>query len=105
MELYITDGTASSYPNRNFRGVTHEDLLPSQIFVLSIVKEPPPDEQPLYREGLYMKMNNIRAKEYRGELELTWSEAVTQDQLDQGWNRRRVTGIAASDPQAKLIEE
>jgi hypothetical protein len=104
MEVYITDGTSNPVPTRNFHGVSHPDLQFSQIFCLAIKDKLHPAEQEMFQEGNYVRLNNMRAKEYKGEIELIWSEGLTQEQAEGGWNRRRATKIAPGDESALAIE-
>ena len=103
MEVYITDGTTSSERLRNFHNF--QDKVPyNAIFCLSIHEKPPDNELELFKKGNILKMGNVRAKLYKEDLELTWSEKLTQEQVEMGWRtRRRCELIPNEDERARVI--
>ena len=103
LELYITDGTVSPSTTRNFHNVDI-GIPASAIFSLAIKNTPPTTERDVFQVDNIITMNNIRAKAYQGDLELIWSELVTEEQKAQGWNRRRCHTLQAGDEIAKVIE-
>jgi hypothetical protein len=103
LELYISDGTISPQPTRNFHNVDLS-IPPSAVFSLAIKDLPPMSERHIFEVGNFVKTRNVRAKVYQGGLELIWSELVTSDQLQQGWNRRRGQLVGKEDERAKVIE-
>ncbi|WVQ97535.1 hypothetical protein IAU59_004649 [Kwoniella sp. CBS 9459] len=105
LEVYVTDGTVSSSSLRNFHNVTYPSIPPRAIFCLAIFDEPPESERPLLEHGNILRMHNVRCKDFNGELELSWSEKVTGEQLDRGWSvRRKLCLVEKNDERAKMIE-
>ncbi|WWC58937.1 uncharacterized protein I303_101482 [Kwoniella dejecticola CBS 10117] len=105
LELYITDGTISTnYEPRNFHNIEISGVPRSAIFSLAVHDAPPTNELPYFGVGNVLKLNNVRSKLYKGEMELSWSELPTSDQARQGWTRRRMNPIREEDERAKLIE-
>ncbi|ORY23800.1 hypothetical protein BCR39DRAFT_342435 [Naematelia encephala] len=103
LELFVSDGTITSQFPRNFHNI--DVGIPAQsLFCLAIHKKPPASEEPIFQTGNVVKMPNVRVKEYQGGIELIWSEQVTMDQAQAGWNRRRATQVSPSDERAKVIE-
>jgi len=103
LELYISDGTVSPHSTRNYHNID-VSIPPSAVFPLAIKDLPPMSERQNFAVGNYMMIRNVRCKMYQGALELIWSELVTTEQYEKGWNRRRCQGIGKEDERAKLIE-
>lgn len=104
MELYVTDGTTSTYQLKNFRNVTG-DLPPSAVYVLAIQNTPPRQDQPAFQVGNVLRLNNVRAKEYRGELETIWAEMITEEQDRMGYKAKRPIVLSKDASEAKEIEQ
>ena len=103
-ELYVTDGSVSPLPLRNFHGVTHPSIPTGAIYCISIKDEPPAHELPAYEVGNIIRLGNIRAKVYRDELEFIWANLVTEDQASQGWKRRRPSVLPEEDERSLEVE-
>ncbi|WVF70377.1 hypothetical protein IAT40_005167 [Kwoniella sp. CBS 6097] len=106
LELYVTDGTVSNTTPRNFHNVQYPSIPPRAILCLAIFDAPPESERPLLEHGNILSMENVRCKDFNGQLELGWSEKVTEKQLDQGWRARRTLCLVEkNDERAKIIEK
>jgi hypothetical protein len=103
LELYITDGTLSSSLLRNFHNVD-AGIPPSAVHSLAIMNPPSRDDLPKFQPGHYLRLSNLRAKEYRGELELAWAEMTTVQQHEAGWREKRANVVFKDDELAKTIE-
>ena len=103
LELYVSDGTVSPHPTRNYHNVDLS-LPPNAVFSLAIKDLPPVSERRIFETGGYVKMSNVRAKCYQGGLELIWSELVTGEQHEKGWNRRRCAEVGKGDEMAEVVE-
>ena len=102
-ELYVADGTLSTYQLRNFHRVP-TDVPDRGLFSLAIKDKPDAEVANILTVGNVLFMANIRAKHYRGELELMWSEHATLEQEQAGWTkRRRCMLLDKDDERAKLI--
>jgi hypothetical protein len=104
-ELYVTDGSVSPMPLRNFHNVSHKDIPTNAIYCISIKGEPPADELACYEIGNTITLGNIRAKCWKGELEFIWANLVTEDQASQGWRKRRPKVLPKEDPRSLAIEK
>ncbi|WVR04232.1 hypothetical protein IAU60_001232 [Kwoniella sp. DSM 27419] len=104
LELYVTDGTRTSYSNRNFHGVSFPDLPGDALFTLAIHDPPTEAEQPLYQFGHVLRISNVRAKLWKGELELAWSEKPTTDQHAMGWRKKRCQLVPPDSDAARVID-
>ena len=104
-ELYVTDGSVSPKPLRNFHNVSHKDIPTNAIYCISIKGEPPADELACYEVGNTITLGNIRAKSFKGELEFIWANLVTEDQASQGWRKRRPKVLPKEDPRYAAIEK
>lgn len=104
MELYVTDGTTSTYQLKNFHNVTG-DLPTSAVYVLAIQNTPPRQDQPAFQVGNVLRLNNVRAKEYRGEMETIWAEMITEEQDRMGYKAKRPIVLSKDAPEAKEIEQ
>ena len=104
-ELYVTDGSVSPKPLRNYHNVSHKDIPTSAIYCISIKGEPPADELACYETGNVITLGNIRAKTFKNELEFIWANLVTAGQADQGWRGRRPKLLPKEDPRSLAIEE
>jgi hypothetical protein len=104
-ELYVTDGTISTSQPRNFHGVSAKGIHDRAIFCVSIQREPAQSELPMFQVGKYIHLKNVRAKFYKQELEMIWSELCLEDQAARGWNNRKASSVPSDDPQAKAIEQ
>lgn len=102
-ELYVVDGTLSNLPLRNFHNVEYPRVGRQGVYCIGI-QRCPPDEEHIYRVGNYVLLRNVRSKMYRDELELIWSELVTQQQDDAGWKSRKAVLIPPQDERALEIE-
>ncbi|EIW68525.1 hypothetical protein TREMEDRAFT_62986 [Tremella mesenterica DSM 1558] len=102
-ELYVSDGTISSIAIRNFHNI-YGDLPPSAVHSVAIKSRPPPEVENMFVHGNVLKMANIRAKTFRGEMELIWSEHVTIEQAREGWKARRCNILGGDDERVKVIE-
>lgn len=71
---------------------------------MAIYDKPSVDEIGIYESGNVLVLRNVRPKVYKGELELSWSELVTDFQAKEGWNRRRVGRVGKDEERAKEIE-
>ena len=103
LELYISDGTTSTQPTRNYHNIDIS-IPPKALFSLAIKDLPPIPERHIFEVGRFVRMSNVRCKMYQGGLEMIWSELVTGEQYEKGWNRRRCRGIEKEDERAKAIE-
>ena len=103
-ELYVSDGTISSEPTRNFHNVD-VSLPHSAVFCLAIKDQPPDDIAALLVRGNVIKVPNVRAKSYRGELELMWSEKVTVEQKMGGWKDKFISLVPKNDNRVRIINE
>jgi hypothetical protein len=103
-ELYVTDGTAHQRETHNFHNV-NIGIPPSAIFCLAIFDQQPPDVDKVLNDGNYAKFPNVRVLQNRknGLLELRWSDGVTSEQRQMGWNAKRCEGIMPSDHRATEI--
>lgn len=98
-EIYVTDGTCASVPTRNYHGVSLDNVPARAIACLAVH-----DASTSFTAGTFAAVPNIRAKAYRGELELEWNALMTVDQDAAGWTERRVVHVDASDERAQAIE-
>jgi hypothetical protein len=104
-ELYVTDGSFATQPIRNFHNVTVEDVPDNAIFCVSIEAEPGQDDLPKFQVGRYLHLPNVRAKLYKEELEMIWSERLLEDQHSQGWRDRKVKEVEKTDSSAIAIDQ
>lgn len=104
-ELYVADGSVASQPLRNFHGVRCPGISDNAIFCLSIERQPEQDQLPMFEVGNYLFLRNVRAKMYKGELEMIWSERVLPDQQSKGWEDGKPRLISPDDARAIAIEQ
>jgi hypothetical protein len=104
-ELYVTDGTVSPLSLRNYHNISHGHIPRSAIYCVSIQNEPPPEELQCYEAGNVLRLTNLRAKEYRGELEITWSDLMTEVQANQNFKRRKPLLLPKEDERSIEIEK
>lgn len=100
--MYVADGTVNSEKTRNFHGVDPR-LPPSATFCLTVFKEE--GFKDTFTEGTIIRIPNVRCQFRDCELELKWSNRVTQKQSDDGWKEKEFSILDPSDPQAKEIEK
>lgn len=55
--------------------------------------------------GYVLTMRNVRCSEYQGQLELKWSELVTEEQRAEKWGRRGMKRVERDDPRVKVINQ
>ncbi len=104
MELYVTDGTTSTHRLRNFHDVTG-DMPPQAVYVVAIQNAPPRQDLPAFQAGNILRLNNVRVKEYSGELETIWAEMITEDQDRMGYKAKRPIVLSRDAPEARQIEQ
>lgn len=101
-EVYVSDGTVNPQPTRNFHQVDAH-LHPNAIMTLNVWGDIRDHTKQLLKAGAILHFPNVRAKEFNG-LELKWSDKMTQEQVDRGWQDRTITEISVDDPRAIEIE-
>lgn len=101
----MVDGTTSRYPQRNFHNVEHPNLPMSAIYKIDIKHPPELAEQGIYQVGNVVMLRNVRAKEYKGAMEMIWAEKVTAEQAATGWNIKKPVHISPTDERALQIEQ
>lgn len=104
-ELYVTDGSLSHIPLRNYHGVTHQHVPQNAIYCLNIPDEPPANELAYYEVGNILKLGNVRGKIYQGDLQFIWSNRTTAGQEAAGWRHRRPYLLFKEDPKSLAIEK
>ena len=103
-ELYVVDGTVSSLPQRNFHGVDHPNVPINGVFRIEIKYPSSPTDEETFKAGNVVLLPNVRAKNYKGEMELIWSERLTDEQEARGWKVKSATLIQPEDERALAIE-
>ena len=115
-QLYVTDGTRSAAPHswRNWHGIDRQANAPGDgfgrplpkdaIYCLTIMSAPPRDEQELLQPGNVLSVRNVRGDAWGGELEMVWSEMMTEEQAVMGWKRRKLRVLSREDERVKAIE-
>lgn len=103
-EMYVVDGTVSPLPQRNFHNVSHPHLPMSGVYKIDIKHQPSPSDEAMFTAGSVLLLPNVRAKDYRGEMEIIWSEKVTDEQEAKGWRTKRACLIPPEDERALAIE-
>ena len=102
-ELYVSDGTVHPATTRNYHDITIDPgFPPSALFCLAI-QDPDEESEEVFRKGNVIRVPNVRAKVYNGDLELAWSNLVLADQMDQGWTSKRCTVINPDDHRVMVI--
>jgi hypothetical protein len=104
-EIYATDGSVSSSTPRNFHNIAYADTPSNAIFCINIPDKPLDNEEHFYKAGNIIRLGNLRTKTYKGELEITWSNRVTEAQSSQRFRDKRPRLLAQDDPESIMIEE
>lgn len=100
----MVDGTVSRLPLRNFHNIDHPHVPMSGVFKIDIMHSPSQDDVGTFQPGKVVMLRNVRSKEYKGELEMIWSERLTDEQEARGWNYKRPRLISSGDERAVAIE-
>lgn len=103
-ELYATDGSVSPHTPRNFHNVSYDDLPSNAIFCISIPDKPFPHEEEYFKAGNIMRLENLRRKMYKGELEISWSNLMTEEQAHRSFKDKRPILLAKDDPRSVELE-
>lgn len=103
-ELYVTDGTVSPHLTRNFRNVDI-GIPQGGVMCLNVFDNVNPQSETLFQTGAVLHFPNILAKPYDRELELKWSDMVTDDQARSGYQDKEAFLVKNDDPRAIAIEE
>jgi hypothetical protein len=102
-ELYVSDGTLSPHPTRNYHNID-ASIPPRALFPLAIYQLNGTEQVGWLKAGNTILFRNVRSKIWKEELELAWSELITDDLVKAGWETRKLKLIGKDDDRAKVIE-
>ncbi|KAK4685148.1 protection of telomeres protein 1, partial [Tremellales sp. Uapishka_1] len=103
MELYVTDGTCYATPPRNFHGLDF-GIPATAVYCIAILDVPSAEEKKKFKVGNVIKMYNIRPKMYQGQLDLVWSEKMTEQQARDRWSTRWCRVFTEEDERYREID-
>lgn len=102
----MTDGTVNPRPTSNFFNISI-GTPPSSIFCVAVFDEQPEEFAHNMREGNFIVIRNVRVAAHKrtAELELRWSDKLTEDQLQKGWKQKTITPVPKNDHRATQINQ
>lgn len=105
-ELYVADGTVNPHPTHNFHNID-AGIPPGALMCLTVFASVSAASESLFKPGATLHFKNVNVNRYRGQgdLELKWSDLVSNQQVAEGWKDRKCYLVGPDMPEVIEIEQ